>query len=101
MTFTELLQTIRDGDCEEDLDKAMAILVEGVRKTGKAGEITLKLKLNVSGDDKMVVSDDITLKEPKKTVAATLFFVAPGNALSKRHPYQKSLDELIDPRRDN
>ena len=72
--FSLLLQDIRDGRTHSELTNGMDELLQAVRNTGKAGTITLEIKIKPAsrGDDFFWVTDD--------------------NDLSRNHPRQQHLD---------
>jgi hypothetical protein len=94
--FSLVLQDIRDGRTHSELTASMEELLTAVRNTGKAGSITLEIKVKPNtrgGDiDRVLVTDKVTTKIPKPERGDDFFFVTDDNNLSRNHPRQHSLD---------
>lgn len=94
--FAVFIQDLRDGRSHSELSGQLAELITKVRETGKAGELTLKIKVKPAsrgGDvDKITVSDQITLSLPKPDKGEDFFWLTSDNDLSRNHPKQSSLD---------
>lgn len=89
--FFSTLRDLRAGSTLDDLDSAVAEVVAAVRATGKAGEITLKLKVRPpkkSSGNYLTVEDDVVTKIPKHDRADTIFFPLADNSLSRQDPSQ-------------
>lgn len=94
--FSLVLQDIRDGRTHSELTAALDELLAAVRNTGKAGSITLELKVKPQRAgaevDKVIVTDKVTTKIPKPERGDDFFWVTDDNNLSRNHPRQHSLD---------
>ena len=94
--FAVFLQELRDGRAHAELSTSLAELLAAVKETGKAGEITLKLKVKPasrgSDVDKVTISDLITTKLPKPERGDDFFWLTDDNNLSRNHPRQQSLE---------
>lgn len=94
--FAVFLQELRDGRAHAELSTSLAELLAAVKETGKAGEITLKLKVKPASRgadvDKVTISDLITTKLPKPERGDDFFWLTDDNNLSRNHPRQQSLE---------
>ena len=94
--FAVFLQDLRDGRAHSELSGQLAELLTKVRETGKAGAITLKVKIKPAGRgadvDKVVISDAITVELPKPDRGEDFFWLTEDNNLSRNHPKQGSLE---------
>jgi len=94
--FAVFLQDLRDGRAHTELTATLAELLAAVKETGKAGEITLKLKVKPasrgSDVDKVTISDTITTKLPKPERGDDFFWLTDDNDLSRNHPRQQALE---------
>jgi hypothetical protein len=94
--FSLVLQDLRDGRTHSELTVGMKELLAAVRDTGKAGTITLELKVKPTarGNEvsKVVITDKVTIKAPKPERGDDYFFVTDDDNLSRNHPRQHSLD---------
>lgn len=104
-----VLQRLGNGRFIDDLHEAVAATAQEVVETGKAGTVTVTLKIsaaNGQGDPFVTVADEIQRKPPKKDPKATFFF-ALDNELHRDDPRQtvmefrtvnKETGEIIDVR---
>lgn len=94
--FAVFLQDLRDGRAHSELSGQLEELIAKVKETGKAGGLTLKIKIKPAtrgGDvDKVTVSDEITLDLPKPERGEDFFWLTDDNDLSRNHPHQQSLE---------
>lgn len=93
LSISEFLLSHRDGGAVEDLADKVREVTNAVRATGKAGAVTLKIKIKPNKST-VFISDDITATVPKAAPEETLFFVTDEGALSRRDPYQPAMAEL-------
>ncbi len=92
--FFQTLRDLRGGLTLEDLDAALAEVVAAVAKTGRAGEVHLKLKVRPpkkTTANYLSIEDDVVTKTPKQDRADTIFFPLSDNSLSRSDPSQISL----------
>lgn len=92
--FAQTLQNLRSGYAANELSEKLQELVAGVRLTGRAGELTLKVKVKPAsqGDTTaLMVSDEINVRMPKVKNAETIFFAGDNNTLLRNDPRQKEL----------
>ena len=84
------------------LDRELRRVVEAVKKTGKRGSLTLRLKVEVADRQEwdedarqVVIVDEISVKEPRPSRAPTIFYALKDGGLSKRDPGQLTIDDLV------
>jgi hypothetical protein len=94
--FAVFIQDLRDGRAHAELSGQLEELIAKVRETGKAGGITLKIKIKPAtrgGDvDKVTITDAITVDLPKPERGEDFFWVTDNNDLSRNHPRQQTLE---------
>ena len=87
-----MLKDLRRGDSLTEAEAELAKVVAAVRLTGKAGEITLKLKIKPAskGDaSTLLIEDSISTKVPKPERANTIFYPNEDNLLQRIDPHQQ------------
>jgi hypothetical protein len=93
--FSKWLFSQRDGATHSELTDALATVALAVMETGKAGEITLKIRISKAsrqGGHQMFIADQITTKAPEPDRDETLFFFDEDSfSLSRRDPRQQEL----------
>ena len=99
--FIRVLQDHRKGQIISDLSEALAKVVQAVEETGNPGSITVKFKLRpaTEGEDSAVLlTDEISVKAPRATVAASIFFADTETwQLTRDNPKQMKLKlELLE-----
>ena len=93
--FSHILQDLRDGRVHAELSQQLSELINKVQETGKAGELTLKLKIKPAtrgNVDKIMIADSVTTTLPKPERGEDVFFLTEDNELSRNHPRQASLE---------
>lgn len=92
-----LLRSLRRGNALADLDDALAALVASVRDTGKAGTLTLKLKVEPADKDSrtVFVTDEIASKLPKLEPGKSIFYIDHAGRLTRSDPDQPDLPGLV------
>lgn len=70
-------------------------IVAAVRDTGKAGELTLKLKFKRSGQNGMIVDPTITPKIPRQPIQAVEMYADDNNQLHEENPDQMTFDKDV------
>lgn len=93
-TFAQLLDALRFGTLGDELDKDMKKLVEACTSTGRAGELTLKVKLKPGKGGQLEVIDDYAVKMPKAEKGTTLMYATPEGNLTRNDPRQLELTGL-------
>lgn len=94
--FFETLRELRQGRTLEDLEEALGEIVRAVEITGKAGELTLKLKVRPprkgsNASSYLTVEDDVVTKIPRRDREDTVFFPLADGSLSRQDPRQGEL----------
>lgn len=92
-SFMQLLQEHRGGNCLNELSNLLTEVVRGVRLTGKAGSIQLKVNVKPAGKGvgAVTITDDITEKVPVFEAEATFRFATEDGQLVRNDPRQKEL----------
>jgi hypothetical protein len=89
--FTQFLHAQRRGALHEDLGAALAAVCMAVVETGKAGSISLTLKVAALGDGMVQINDGIAVKVPLADQPASMYWIDDaGNAL-RSNPAQPEL----------
>jgi len=99
-SFVEVLKDVRQGAAIDDLTTHLTDLVESVRKTGRAGKITLTLTVKPAAKGEvnaLMVDDAVSVKKPTMEHGTTVFFATAENGLSRRDPRQPELIDLRQP----
>jgi hypothetical protein len=100
--FTRWLHCQRGGAAHSELTDALAKVALAVMETGKAGELTLKIRISKAsraGGHQMFVADQITTKVPELDKEETLFFFDEDSfSLSRSDPRQSELPLQVLPR---
>lgn len=94
MTKRPFIDTLRDveaGGLLDELTDTQHSLVDAIRATGKAGELTIKLTYKPEGAGQMTIKADVKSKEPVLARGTSLFFLTPEGNLSRRDPRQQEL----------
>jgi len=90
-----LLAQLDGGRVVTDLAEKYPQVVEAVKRTGRPGELTLKLKIapDGKGDVQTVeVHGKVVPNIPTPVRRGTVFFVTEDNQLSRQDPNQKEID---------
>jgi hypothetical protein len=92
--FIDTVKELSGGGTLADLHRDLTALVGEVRSSGKAGTLTLQLKVRPGkgGQTSQVfVEDTITVKTPKVEREVTVFFADDNNRLGRNDPRQPKL----------
>lgn len=83
-------------DLGEELADALNDMVHASTETGKASELTFKLKLKPMGGSagQVELDTDVKTKLPAPTRGKTLMFATPANNLQRENPKQQTLEGL-------
>jgi hypothetical protein len=92
--FTDTINALRYGTLNEDLTAALNDLVKVCDNTGKAGELTLKLKLKPGKGGQMEIIDELIIKAPKEEKGTSIFFATPEGNLTREDPRQLNIEGL-------
>ena len=93
--ITDIMREIRKGALVDAATDELAELVRAVQATGKAGTITIKIKVNPLGRDSKQVEliPNISLSAPSPDLAKGIFFVDGQGDLLRDDPEQRPLFE--------
>jgi len=92
---------LRSGRTIAELSDQLAEVIEAVRRTGKAGQLTLRLLVKPFSKGKtdeevqpLAIEDSISTKLPQLERGVTLFFSDADGGLERNDPRQMSLPDL-------
>lgn len=88
MKFSEWIEEYADGALDDDLSAALEEVAQQVVLMGKAGALSLTLKLSTKGDG-VLVTADVNAKPPKHD--RQLFYFARNGELTRRDPNQPQI----------
>lgn len=91
--YQHTLQEIENGSLVADLDDKLSELIGKVKERGKAGSITVSLKIKPLDTDAESVSVVASVKvaEPTKAERASIFFTTEENSLVRNNPRQQEM----------
>lgn len=90
-TFTDIVGSLEGGRAFEQLNDALAEVVQAVLQHRKAGEISLSVKVNPNGENAVSIIPTIKVKAPEGSRAVTTFFADEHGNLLRRDPRQREL----------
>lgn len=90
MDFTDFLETLDDGDVSRRLADELGQVVRAARRTGRPGELNLKLTFRPDGRT-VVTTSAITTKIPTPKANATTFYDSEEGDLLRSDPKQQPL----------
>ena len=91
--FGNILATLQKGTTHTELGRELHELVAVVLETGKAGTLTLTLKVVPSKEwGRIEIHDKVTAKHPERDRYASIYFVADDGNLSRTDPNQLSFE---------
>lgn len=95
--FVGTLSRLHRGLTLTELTLAEQDLVQAVRQTGKAGVLTLKVRIAPSskGDDMMMLTADVIVTKPKPAKSPTIMYATDDDRLSQTDPRQLEHRGLI------
>lgn len=91
---TDTLAQLRFGELVDEMSEKLNELTTACANTGKAGAITLTIKIKPHPAGQMELTDDVTLKLPKPPRGMTLMYATPEGNLVRQDPRQMSIDGL-------
>lgn len=90
--FAAFLNEQRAGVLHAELSEGLNELVQSAHLTGKAGSITLAIKVDPNKDGQTVtVTDKVAVKLPQGERGGAIFFFDEHGNLSRRNPAQTEL----------
>lgn len=96
--FSNYLQEFNDGCTHATLTMELGQLLQAVQDTGRAGSLTLVLKIapaqkaNSGHVDKVVINATTKLAPPKTDPPSDFFYLTDEGELTRLHPKQQSLE---------
>jgi hypothetical protein len=94
MTFQKTLLDVNNGAAVVELSEKLAAVVAAVRATGKAGSVTLTLKVaraSKNTPDVFLLSADVKARVPEPERGSTIFYATDENMLVRNDPKQQML----------
>lgn len=90
--LVKALGELNRGAALEDADAALARVVAAVQETGRPGSLTIKIKVEPAeiADNALMLTPEISAKEPGPKRPQSMFFVD-GGKLSRTDPRQPEL----------
>jgi len=94
--FDQIVREINGGRLVAELTNELTAVITAVRRSGKAGEIRLTLKLKPRGDINQQIEVVPTVKgtKPEASRPISIFFVNDDNGLQREDPTQHSIPGL-------
>lgn len=93
LPFAAILNALDRGRTATELSRRMQDLIGEVRRTGKAGKLTIALTVKPSKVDGMVdIEETLAVKVPEFDRRDSSFFVTDDNNLTQTDPRQTELD---------
>ena len=92
--FSQLIAYLNKGMLEAELTEELSELVKTVRETARAGELTLKLKVqlhNPRDEDTVIITPSISNRKPKMDMAKAIMFSTADGDLLRNDPNQPEL----------
>lgn len=88
--FDQVIRDINGGRLVAELTDELTDVIAAVRRSGKAGEIRLTLKLKPRGDmnEQLEVIPTVKGSKPEASRPISIFFVNEDNGLQREDPYQ-------------
>lgn len=96
-TFSQTIGEVRNGRVEAKATTDLAAVVAAVLETGKAGEVTMTVKVKPGkeqGEVSLVAK--VTSKKPEKDIPEATFFVNEHGDLVRDDPRQRSMPFVRD-----
>jgi hypothetical protein len=92
--ITDLFREIRYGEFLDEASDKFNALVTAVESTGKAGSMTITIKLKPSAAGAIELTDEVKAKLPELARGTSLFFGTPEGNLQRNNPKQRELPNL-------
>ncbi|MPS27586.1 MAG: hypothetical protein E2576_11135 [Alcaligenaceae bacterium] len=91
--ITDVLRHLRGGQLIDEASELLAKVVQAVDSTGKAGSITIKIKVKkISRSGALELIDTVDGAIPEAEALTTLMFPTPEGNLLTSDPRQQTLD---------
>ena len=92
--FSAILRELGEGATESQLADDFWDLLQRVQDTGKAGTLTLTIKVQGDGRGRVKIIDEVKLRLPEYNRPMTSFFIDKNGNASRRDPNQPALPDL-------
>ena len=98
MSFNKLIGDLNEGSTHSALSAELAELLKTVQHTGRAGSLSIKIKIapatrTQSGEvDKITITADRKLELPKPQSPSDFFYLTEDGETTRNHPRQHSLE---------
>lgn len=89
--FTEVFKELSHGYFEGDCSRQFKELTQRCSELQKAGQMTIKLKLQPNNDGTVEVLPSVETRMPTPTRGKSVFFITPENNLFREDPRQMKL----------
>lgn len=91
--ITDVLRDIRRGRAVEQATRLLAEVVRAVDETGKAGEVTIKMKVKPEkgGGSQKTITCEVKAKKPEADIPEAVFFSDPDGDLHRTDPAQSEM----------
>ena len=95
----DVLAELRRGRTQAEMSEALHELLQACADTGKKGELILKIivdpkKVGEYETPRVEISDQITVKRPRRTVSPSTFFLTDDANPVRRYPNQDAFEPL-------
>lgn len=96
--FNKQISELNEGSTHSGLTADLAELLKTVQNTGRAGSLTLKIKVapalrnQTGGVDKITITAERKLELPKPVAPSDFFWLTEDGETSRAHPRQNDLD---------
>lgn len=90
--ITDTLRHLEAGCLIDEASEKLSELVLAVDSTGKAGSITITLKLRKATAGALAVTGNVTVKKPAEPAIESLLFATPEGNLLTEDPRQAKLE---------
>lgn len=93
--FSDLFQSLRKGRANDEATRQVAEVMRAVAETGKAGEITVKLRFKPEAGDSghVKIAATVTSKAPRPELPEAIFYMDRNGGLHRDDPDQGLLIE--------
>lgn len=92
--FAEFVVQQRRGALNSEAAEKLAELVAAVTELGKAGQLTIVVKVAPGKGDSLEVTDDVRVKLPEPDRATALWFADGDHNLTRLNPAQQPLPAM-------
>ena len=86
----EWMASHRDGRLASDLTDAMRTVLDAVAATGRAGSVTLTVKVDRQGTQ-FLITDTVTAKAPREAPESRIYWLGADGLPSRSNPMQPQL----------